>query len=281
MSEAHDRSEVHSKEADFHDAWAADTDVRTVRVREAFESATALENRFILKEIARKGGLRGKSILDIGAGLGESSVFFAMQGADVTTTDISEGMVRFAERLAEHHGVRVHGVVSTAEFLHLPEDHFDFVYIANTVHHVTDREALRRNVMRVLKPGGWFYAWDPLAYNPVINIYRNMASKVRTDDESPLRSRDIADFSKGFHSCGHREFWISALALFLKYFLVDRLHPNADRYWKRIYRESESALWWWKPLRALDDILSQIPLLRWLAWNSVYWGQKPKSDGSV
>lgn len=270
-------STVHSKEAEFHDAWAADTDPSSVRVREAFESPTALENAFVVERIRSLGGFKGKRILDVGAGLGESSVWFALQGAEVTTTDISEGMVRFAERLANHHGVSVRGVVSTAEFLDLPEDHFDLVYIANTIHHVTDRDALRKNVLRVLKPGGWFFAWDPLAYNPVINVYRSMATEVRTDDEVPLRSSDIAQFQRGFEAVGHREFWIACLALFLKYFLFDRLHPNQDRYWKRIFKETDRSLWWWRPLRALDGLLTRLPAVRWLAWNTVYWGMKPIS----
>ena len=39
-----------------------------------------MENQWILELM---GDLRGKKLLDIGAGLGESSVYFALQGADV------------------------------------------------------------------------------------------------------------------------------------------------------------------------------------------------------
>jgi hypothetical protein len=73
----------------------------------------------------------------------------------------------------------------------------------------------------------------------------------------------------------HREFWISTLLLFVKYYVVDRVHPNEDRYWKRILRETAARLWWWMPLRALDRVLTRLPLVRWLAWNVVMYGQKP------
>ena len=33
--------------------------------------------------------------------------------------------------------------------------------------------------------------WDPLRYTPVINIYRRMATKVRTEDEHPLGKSDV------------------------------------------------------------------------------------------
>ena len=46
-------------------------------------------------------------ILDIGAGLGESSVYFALRGARVTAVDISPRMIELAHRLARAHGVEV------------------------------------------------------------------------------------------------------------------------------------------------------------------------------
>ena len=61
---------THQREAAFHDAWASSTKLEDVLVRECFEAPTALENQFIL---SRMGSLRDKRLLDIGAGLGESS----------------------------------------------------------------------------------------------------------------------------------------------------------------------------------------------------------------
>ena len=89
-------SSIHQREADFHDEWARSTDIRSISVREAFEAPTAMENRFLL---ARMGNLAGKRLLDVGAGLGESSVYFALLGAQVTTTDISPEMVETAPHL--------------------------------------------------------------------------------------------------------------------------------------------------------------------------------------
>jgi hypothetical protein len=52
------------------------------------------------------------------------------------------------------------------------------------------------------------------------------------------------------------------------------VHPNQDRYWKRILRETPERLRWWMPLRALDNLLTRLPIVRWLAWNIVMWGEK-------
>src|ERR1700689_1244081 len=105
---------IQNREAAFHDAWANNTRLEDVLVRECFEAPTALENRFIL---ARIGDLRGKRLLDIGAGLGESSVYFALQGAQVTMTDISPGVVQTGRELARRYGVEVEGIVSEVEDL--------------------------------------------------------------------------------------------------------------------------------------------------------------------
>jgi len=109
----------------------------------------------------------------------------------------------------------------------------------------------------------------------VIQVYRRMATKVRTEDEAPLTFADVDLASRYFEGVAHREFWIASLVLFLKYFLIDRVHPNQDRYWKRIFSETRDSLKWWMPLRSLDEHLTRLPLVRRLAWNMVMWGRKP------
>ena len=269
---------THQRERTFHDAWAGSTAIEDVLVRESFEAPTALENRFIL---SRMGNLKDKRLLDIGAGLGESSVYFALQGAQVTMTDISPGMVQSGRELARKFRVEVEAVVSGAEDLCVPPQTYDFVYIANTIHHVQDRNALFQKIHRALKPGGRFFSYDPVAYNPAINVYRRMATEVRTEDESPLRCADLRLARKYFPNVQHREFWISTLLLFVKYYAVDRVHPNQDRYWKRILRETTGRLRWWMPFRAFDNVLTRLPLVRWLAWNTVMWGEKTAAGGAA
>jgi hypothetical protein len=101
-----------------------------------------------------------------------------------------------------------------------------------------------------------------------------MATEVRTIDERPVSFATVRQARQYFVNVRHREFWIASLALFLKYYLVDGIHPNKDRYWKRIYKESAASLRWWYPLRTLDTVLSRIPLIRALAWNIVIFGEK-------
>src|SRR5438046_9308753 len=109
---------THERESVFHDQWAASVDLKTLPVREAFEAPTALENRFILR---RMGDLRGKRLLDIGCGLGESSVFFALRGAQVKATDLSAGLVAPAIQLGSLHRVDVDCGVAPGDDLPVPQ----------------------------------------------------------------------------------------------------------------------------------------------------------------
>jgi SAM-dependent methyltransferase len=259
------------REKRFHDRWALDTPLERIPVLEFFESPVAMENQFILRQL---GPLAGKKLLDLGAGWGESAVYLATKGAEVTAVDVSPEMVDLTVRLGQRYGVTIKGVVSGGEELRVESNTYDFVYSANTLHHVSDRKRFFEEIHRVLKPGGKFFTIDPLVYNPIIGVYRWMATEVRTVDERPVSFRTLRLARPHFVNLGHREFWIASLALFLKYYLVDGVHPNEDRYWKRIYKESADSLWWWYPLRTLDTVLSRIPLIRALAWNIVMFGEK-------
>src|ERR1035438_2668061 len=107
MTSLHE-SELHRKEADYHDEWALTTPLDRILVRECFESPAAVENRFIISQM---GSLKGKKVLDIGAGLGESSVYFALQGAVVTAVDVSPRMVETVVKLGKHYGVEINGTL--------------------------------------------------------------------------------------------------------------------------------------------------------------------------
>ena len=95
-----------------------------------------------------------------------------------------------------------------------------------------------------------------------------MATLVRTEDEHPIKRCDVALARSLFPHIRIRFFWLSALIVFLKFYLIDRVHPNADRYWKRILTEEAQLRPIVRPLMALDAILfALIPPLRWWGWN--------------
>ena len=272
-------SRLHERESAFHDEGAQNTKLEEVDIDSAFEAITAPEHKHILDVI---GNIKGKRIADIGCGLGEASIYFAKQGAHVTAIDLSPEMVKFAKRNAEELGLSLEGFACAAESIELPESSYDVAYAGNLIHHIQDKDQFYRGIYRILKPGGLFIAWDPLKYNPIIEVYRMKATEVRTEDEAPLGYADLKEAKKYFPNLQHKEFWFFTLALFLKYFLFNRYDVNQTRYWKRILKETDDTIgWWFKPLAALDRYILSLPLVRFLAWNMVQWGNKPEVGSST
>ncbi len=263
-----------AKERAFHDAWANSEPVEEIDVRLVNEACTSPEMRYIRQ---RLGDIRGKRLLDVGCGLGEASVYFALLGAEVTSSDLSEGMLEATGRLARKNGVGVSPHVAAAEDLRLPADAlFDIIYAGNLLHHVDIDQTLSRMV-RHLAPNGVLVTWDPLAYNPVINAYRALATQVRTPDEHPLKWADIRLFRKYFDVVETRYFWLSTLIIFLIMALIQRRNPNRERYWKAVVLEGEKWRWLYAPLEKLDRLLLWlVPPLRPLCWNVVITASAPR-----
>jgi len=257
----------------FHDEWAASVDVTKINVRQMNEACTAPEMRYIKQAL---GELKGRALLDLGCGLGEASVYFALLGADVTASDISPGMCDAAHRLAEHNGVKIKTHVSASEDLGFPAGlQFDVIYTGNTLHHV-DIAATMSLLLKHLKPDGTFVSWDPVAYNPAINYYRRKAIEVRTEDEHPLRLRDIRAVRANFRESHTRWFWLSTLSIFIIMKFIQRRDPNKERYWKKVIEEADSWAWLYQQLKLLDKLLLLVPFFRPLCWNVVIVGRGTK-----
>jgi SAM-dependent methyltransferase len=198
-----------------------------------------------------------------------------MQGADVTSSDLSQGMLDATSRLATKNGVSIRQHLASAEDMRLPADaRFDVIYAGNLLHHV-DIDATLRRIRPHLADGGVLVTWDPLAYNPAINVYRTMATDVRTPDEHPLTWGDIRSFRQHFSHVETRYFWFTTLVIFVIMALAQRRDPNKERFWKVILREGPKWAWLYRPLEALDrGLLFLIPPLRLLCWNVVIVARK-------
>ncbi len=255
-------------EARFHDEWAKSIDFKEIDPEITFEAPTAIECQHVLAQIKALGGLEGKKVLDLGCGSGESGVYFAKRGAEVSACDISPEFIDVAQQLAHHHCVDIQTAVCPAESLPYPDKSFDIVFANGVLHHV-DIPLAMKELKRVLKPGGVGFFVEPLPYNPVINVYRWIAKEVRTPDEKPLTFADIGTIRQQFPKTQVDYFWFFTLGVFLYFFLIERA-STSERYWKKILYEAHRYKALFNALKALDDaILPVLPLLKPLCWNMV------------
>lgn len=231
------------------------------------------ETRYILQKLHTHfdGEYRGKHVLEIGCGCGEASVFFAKKGMRVIATDVSPGMLQLAEKVATLHGVRVDTVACPAEKLPFEDETFDVVYAANVIHHV-DIPAALSEIYRVLRQGGIFVAWDPVKYNPAINLYRKRTPDVRTPDEHPVDRKYLSYIRSIFvnSKVSTKGFWLTTLYIFVKYYFVDKVDPNKERYWKKVVADNKQLTPLYRPLEKIDKVLLKcFPFLKWWCWNMV------------
>jgi len=260
-------------EESLSDDWAQQVRVGDIDVIKMNESCTAPEMRYITSQLS----LKGKSLLDIGCGLGEASVYFALKGARVTAMDISIFMIDTTLALARVNHVTIKTQQSSIEHFKLPKQKlFDIIYVGNLFHHVDIDKALER-IKTYLKPNGILVSWEPVDYNPIINIYRKIATQVRSKDERPIRIKDLDTFKKKFRHVETKWFWLTTLVIFIIMAVVQRRNPNKERYWKAVVKEGDQWAWLYTPLEALDKgVLTVFPFLRYLCWNVVIVASNPK-----
>jgi SAM-dependent methyltransferase len=265
------KKNIHNSEQRFHDSWAKNENVNYIDIFKCNEASTAPEMRWIISKI---GNLKKKKILDVGCGLGEASVYFAKKGATVTALDISPEMLIAAKKLAKKNNVTIKTEVGSSEKFNLKNEQFDIIYAGNCFHHSEIKKAIME-VKKHLKPNGILVSWDPLNYNPIINIYRKIATKVRTEDEHPFKYNDIKLIKKNFKETEMKFFWLTTLIIFCIMFLLLGKNPNKERYWKTIIYENDKWKWLYLPLEKIDNILLFLfPFLKLLCWNVAIFAKK-------
>ena len=122
--------------------------------------------RSLLRLLALRGAppITDRSVLDLGAGFGSMSLYFATLGARVVGVDLKPERVELAERVARRHRLAFRGVVADISSLPFSADTFDFVVANNSLCYVVDRDLRHRafdEISRVCSPGGWFIMRNP------------------------------------------------------------------------------------------------------------------------
>jgi len=139
----------------FHDLRRGVAPYITLGVPEPFPEADTLDRYDIHHRVAEHPLLRqGRTLLDIGVGLGWTSLYFARAGYEVTAFEPSLGPVVAAKRYALEQGVFVEYVCAALGYIAFRPDSFDNVTAFHSLHHVPDLESALREVREWLRPGG-------------------------------------------------------------------------------------------------------------------------------
>jgi SAM-dependent methyltransferase len=154
------------------------------------------------------GDVRGLTVLDYGCGSGEDAVLLCARGASVIAFDISPELIEIARKRAAANGVVADFRVASAYETGLPDNSVDVVFAHAILHHL-DIQAARREVMRVLKPGGILIVQEPVRDSRFLSFVRPLIPYRHqhiSEFEAPLKREQLDAFCEGLRFQSARRF---------------------------------------------------------------------------
>ncbi len=101
----------------------------------------------------------GKSVLEIGCGIGTDSINFVRSGANLTVVELSEKSLQICRSRFEVYGLQADFILGNAEDLSalIPEGKkFDLIYSFGVIHHTENPQKIVEQVQPFLKDDGEF-----------------------------------------------------------------------------------------------------------------------------
>lgn len=210
------------EEAEFHDQYRAGhvNEQHGTSSNHRFYEAASIVSDYRDAWVKKWAGVAPATFLDFACGDGLLTIQAAAAGAKAALgIDISEISVRNAAETAARAGVsdRARFLQRDCEDTGLPSNAFSACLCYGMLHHLDLTRAFPE-LNRIMRPGGRVLCVEALAYNPVIQLYRNRTPHLRTDWEKKhiLSMRELR-FAKQWFNVDNVRFFLMAspLATFL------------------------------------------------------------------
>lgn len=201
-----------------------------------------------------------KKVLDYCCGDGDLAIFLAENGAEAFGIDISPVSIQNAKKEAEKRGLKnASFFVMDAEKLEFDDNFFDLIICSGVLHHLNIGKAYQE-LFRVIQPGGKIICDEPLAYNPIFQLYRKLTPHLRTkwEAEHILKKKDIKLAEKYFRKVEKRFFHLFVL-LVVPFRNVPFIFNPLLTF-----------------LGFIDFLILRLPLVKWWAWQIIFILSKPK-----
>src|SRR5262249_22721961 len=167
-----------------------------------------------------------------GCGSGANTALLAGRGAQVSGIDISEDLLRLAQRRLAVSGRAGDAtfIAGSAHDMPFPDDSIDLVFRIAILHHL-DLDLVSREVRRLLKPGGRAIFQEPVRNSAVIRFLRALVPYRAPDIspyERPLTDAELKRFASGFSK------W-SVRAFALPHVQIGQVAPVLKNHWRTWY----------------------------------------------
>ena len=164
------------------------------------------------------GDLTTKSVLDLGCGSGETLIPLAKRSPLVVGIDISPDLIELARQRIRSYGVDADARVGSAYETGLEDNSIDVVFCMSLIHHL-DIGMVKREMLRILKPGGYIILKEPVSFSKTYSILRSLLpSHVDISEfEHPLTRAELGILQEGFRISSVRYFRLPFVPLTMRF----------------------------------------------------------------
>jgi len=120
--------------------------------------------------------LESPKLLEVGCGCGTESLYFGLQGIDVTAVDIQDellGVARERKEIIENQlAKKLPCEFINSSVLELDTTKkYDIIWMEQAFHHLEPREKIIKKLSDLLSPGGYLVFSETSAWNPLIQLF--------------------------------------------------------------------------------------------------------------
>ena len=160
---------------------------------------------------------KNKIVLDYGCGIGSVTQKIAtLKPSKLFGIDISEVSISKAIENAKNLNLQINYSVDNCEETKFKAETFDLVFGSGILHHL-DLEKSVVEINRILKKEWEMVFLEPLGANPLINFYRKLTPKSRSEDEHPFLKKDFNFINSLFKQVTVKYYGFFTLIFFLFY----------------------------------------------------------------
>ena len=245
-------SEINKREKDFHNKLHLSEELKREKQGKFYKALYGLYSDFlnILKDETKT-----KYVLDFGCGTGNfTEKVINFNPKKIVAVDISEEAIKKAKNNSNLNSKNIEYRVENCEDLSLNSDSFDIAYGSGILHHLNLNKSLNE-LKRILKKDGKIIFIEPMATNPIINLYRKFTPNARTSDEHPFKLSDIEFIKSLFANVEVKYYGFLTLVCFL------------------FYKEPEKSTLY-KVLKKMDEKILNSRYFKFLAWSVLIKAKK-------
>lgn len=239
-------TETSKREKEFHDKrYRKNKGHRGLVTKSYIAYKFAVERHQFLTDV------KESRVLEIGCSLGISKAkFFKHKNCSYTGINISENCINKNKDLAKKENLDVEYITDDGNTLSsLKGRKFDLIFMTGVLHHLEYDIALP-TLRSLLDENGKLIMLEPMATNPLINLFRALTPKIRTVDEHPLNFSDFDYIKQFFPSSIFELHSISSVIMIPFSLFISK---------KILYK-------FCKALGKLDLFLTKIPIIKRLSW---------------